>query len=71
MICRSISHVCMLFLLNARSWTVVSRHAGFDCFSTVAWTNDTTINTQAQFNRLMLLQAMTEVGNFINYDEEW
>lgn len=44
---------------------------GFDCFSTISWTNDTSIDVQAQFNRLMLLQAMTFEGGFINYDEEW
>ena len=44
---------------------------GFDCFSRISWTNDTSINTEAQFNRLMLLQAMTFEGGFINYDEEW
>lgn len=40
-------------------------------FSTISWTNDTTIGLSQQFNRLMLVQAMQEIGNFINYDEEW
>lgn len=49
----------------------VDMGTGFDCFSPAAWTNDSTIPIDAQFNRLVLLRAMAEVGWFENYELEW
>lgn len=43
---------------------------GFDCFSTKAWTNDTTINEKQKGNRKLLVDIMDKYG-FQNYEKEW
>jgi len=44
---------------------------GFDCFSTMAWTNDSTVTKEQHDHRYLLLDAMSNKGRFINYEQEW